>query len=1122
MSTRPARRKGEYTGDDITVLKGLEAVRRRPGMYIGSTGPRGLHHLVYEVVDNAIDEALAERCSRIDVTIHKDNSVSVKDDGAGIPIDPPRGQRRPAVEVVLTELHAGGKFEGKAYQVSGGLHGVGVSVVNALSAQLQVEVAQQGALWAAKFVRGKTTQPLKKMQALKDPSKTGTLVTFWPDPQIFTDTLEFDYDTIGRRLRELSYLVKGVEIRFKDERDGKADTFKATGGIADFVKSLNSGRETLHRVSYFEKTGEGRELEAALQWNAGYNESIHSFANTINTHEGGMHEEGFRKALTNVVNRYARSKGLQKEKEPPLQGEDIREGLTAIISVKLQEPQFEGQTKTKLGNTEMRSFVETAINEKLAEWFEENPTEARRVIGKAQQAAHARVAAKKARDIARKSAFDGAGLPGKLADCASRDPATSEIFIVEGDSAGGCFAGDTRIALASGQSRTIKELAEDWENGIEYFGYGSDKKGDVSLVRLVHPRLTKRSVELVEVILDNGESIKCTPDHEFRLRDGSYRAAEKLQFGDSLMPLKRRLTEESELPGPGYEMVWMNGAQTWHHTHHLADLFNLITGAYARNAGNCRHHVDFDKRNNDPRNIQRRPWRAHQRMHAELAGEMAKRKWADPEYREQKLRQLSESAKRQWTDPDYRDYMTYRARMLRQLPNVNQKISDGFQAWFDSLSHEEYEAYCERTRVQMTEYWANPEARKIQAERTRGHFERNPKARERHRRKALEQWDDPELREWRIQLSRKQWEDPDYRERHSGDVKRWWTEHPEHREKILAARERNWSNPQVREKILAGFAAWREQVPREVRVQRLREGHLLKALSLLSRVLGARDVRHAYDDLRLTTAPTALRFDRLVDEHFGGDEDRATEAARNLNCKVVEVRRLTERADVYDITVQGLHNFALESGIFVHNSAKQARNREFQAILPIRGKILNVEKARLHKMLENKEIGALITGIGTGIGEELDVSKARYHKICLLSDADVDGQHITTLLLTFLFRHMQPLIEAGLIYLTQPPLYKVTVEGKKHYFFSDAERDEFRKQREGKKLPEFERFKGLSEMDAEELWMTTMNPETRVLKRVGMEDAALADEIFTILMGEDVESRRAFITKNAKFATLDV
>ncbi|MCA1840637.1 MAG: DNA topoisomerase (ATP-hydrolyzing) subunit B [Actinomycetota bacterium] len=645
-STAPATKPGvgsakqQYTGADIEVLKGLTHVRKRPGMYIGSTGVRGLHHLVYEVVDNAVDEALAGRCDKIDVTIHRDNSVTVKDNGAGIPIDPPKGEKRPAVEVVLTELNAGGKFGGKGYAVSGGLHGVGVSVVNALSVKLQVEVARDGGLWAATFEKGKTTSGLTKVKSLSDSSKTGTAVTFWPDPDVFTETTEYDYDTVSRRLRELSYLTRGLEIVLKDERDGKTDTFKASGGIADFVKSLSTGRETLNRVIHFEKDGEGREAEVALMWNAGYTESIHSFANTINTHEGGMHEEGLRKSITNVVSRYARTKGLQKDKEPPLQGDDVREGLVAIVSVKLRDPQFEGQTKTKLGNTEMRSFVETAVNEKLAEWFEENPTEARKIVAKAQQASRARVAAKKARDIARKSAFDGGGLPGKLADCSSRDPVVSELFIVEGDSAGG--------------------------------------------------------------------------------------------------------------------------------------------------------------------------------------------------------------------------------------------------------------------------------------------------------------------------------------------------------------------------------------------------------------------------------------------------------------------------------------------------SAKAGRDREFQAILPIRGKILNVEKARLHKILENREVQALITGIGTGIGEEFNIEKARYHKICLLADADVDGQHITTLLLTFLFRHMPALIDAGYVYLTQPPLYKFTMEAKKHYVFSEAEYEQFQKDNPNKKISEPERFKGLGEMDAEELWATTMNPETRILKRVQLDDAALADEIFSMLMGEDVESRRAFITKNANYAVLDV
>src|SRR5438132_9704906 len=356
----PTRRSGltSYTGEDITVLKGLDGVRRRPGMYIGSTGTRGLHHLVVEVVDNSIDEALAGFADRIDVTIHADNSVTVRDNGRGIPVDPPRGQRRSAVEVVMTELHAGGKFEGKGYQISGGLHGVGVSVVNALSSRLHVEVARDGFLYAASFERGRTVSPLQKLGPAKQSFRRGTEVTFQPDPQVFEETTEFDYDTIARRLRELSYLNKGVEIRLKDERTGVSDTFKAAGGIKDFVKALTAGKDSLHRVIHIEKEGDGREVEVAMQWSATFTESIYSFANTINTHEGGMHEEGFKRALTAMLNRYAREKNLVKEKEGPLQGEDIREGLTAIIAVKLREPQFEGQTKTKLGNSDMRSFVE--------------------------------------------------------------------------------------------------------------------------------------------------------------------------------------------------------------------------------------------------------------------------------------------------------------------------------------------------------------------------------------------------------------------------------------------------------------------------------------------------------------------------------------------------------------------------------------------------------------------------------------------------------------------------------------------------------------------------------------------------------------------------------------------
>ena len=635
--------KSSYESTDITILEGLEAVRRRPGMYIGSTGPRGLHHLVYEVVDNSIDEALAGFCDKILVRLLPDGACQVVDNGRGIPVQvvPGDKQRRPGVEVVLTTLHAGGKFDNKSYAVSGGLHGVGVSVVNALSTKLTVEVARDGFTWHQDFARGK---PLGKLRKGKATTKTGAIVTFWPDPEVFTDTVEFKREVLAERLQESAFLTRGVEIALVDERQKPPvkQLFKASGGLSDFVKHLSQGKSPLHqRVIQFEGKRDDSEVDIAMQWNEGYAESLHTFANTINTHEGGMHEEGYKKALTNVINRYARAKALIKDKEENLSGEDVREGLTAIVSVKLREPQFEGQTKTKLGNTDMRSFVETTVNDKLMTWLEEHPGDAKRIVTKGSQAAKARLAARQARDLTRrKGLLESSSLPGKLADCQLTDPDVCEIFIVEGNSAGG--------------------------------------------------------------------------------------------------------------------------------------------------------------------------------------------------------------------------------------------------------------------------------------------------------------------------------------------------------------------------------------------------------------------------------------------------------------------------------------------------SAKEARDRSYQAILPIRGKILNVEKARLHKILENLEIQALISAIGTGIGEEFDLSKARYGKVAILADADVDGAHIRTLLLTFFFRHMRELVDAGHVYVAQPPLYSVKQGGKYVYLLDDAALDAFQKANgNGNKKLDAGRFKGLGEMNPEQLWDTTMNPETRLLKQVTLEDAAAADRMFSILMGEDVESRREFIQQNAKYAFVD-
>ncbi|MEU2668691.1 DNA topoisomerase (ATP-hydrolyzing) subunit B [Streptomyces sp. NPDC007164] len=650
-----------YDASAITVLEGLDAVRKRPGMYIGSTGERGLHHLVYEVVDNSVDEALAGHADTIDVTILADGGVRVIDNGRGIPVGIVPSEKKPAVEVVLTVLHAGGKFGGGGYAVSGGLHGVGVSVVNALSSRVSVEVRTDGYRWTQDYKLGVPTAPLARNEATEE---TGTSVTFWADGDIF-ETTEYSFETLSRRFQEMAFLNKGLTIKLTDERESAKATLGAEvaevaevaeaeqartvmyhyeGGIVDFVKYLNSRKGDVIHQSVIDIEAEDKErllsAEIAMQWNTQYSEGVYSFANTIHTHEGGTHEEGFRAALTTLVNKYAREKKLLREKDDNLTGDDIREGLTAIISVKLGEPQFEGQTKTKLGNTEAKTFVQKVVHEQLTDWFDRNPNEAADIIRKGISAATARVAARKARDLTRrKGLLESASLPGKLSDCQSNDPTKCEIFIVEGDSAGG--------------------------------------------------------------------------------------------------------------------------------------------------------------------------------------------------------------------------------------------------------------------------------------------------------------------------------------------------------------------------------------------------------------------------------------------------------------------------------------------------SAKSGRNPMYQAILPIRGKILNVEKARVDKILQNTEVQALISAFGTGVHEDFDIEKLRYHKIILMADADVDGQHINTLLLTFLFRFMRPLVEAGHVYLSRPPLYKIKWgRDDFEYAYSDRERDalvELGKQN-GKRIKEdsIQRFKGLGEMNAEELRVTTMDIDHRVLGQVTLDDAAQADDLFSVLMGEDVEARRSFIQRNAK------
>ena len=1155
----------EYTADTIRLLEGVEHVRTRPAMYIGDTGPNGLHHLLFEVVDNSIDEVLAGHATEIWVTLNPDKTVTVRDNGRGIPADTNKQTGLSGVELAMTKLNAGGKFGGGGYKVSGGLHGVGLSCVNFLSAWCEAVVEQRGQKFKLRCVQG-----VPKPKGLKDmgPSDShGTTITWLADTEIFGD-YSYKPEIFESRIRNTCYLNREVTIHFHDNLTGAEPvSYHYERGIAELVDHLNENKNDTKNefgpTIYFLKKRDDVQVEIALQYNKSYSETVLSFANNVHTKEGGTHLSGFRTALTRVINQYARKSGALKEKDTNLSGDDVREGLTAVISVRLFKPQFEGQTKAKLGNSEVEGIVNSIMGEGLTQFLEENPAVGKKIIDKALTAQRARDAARKAADlIKRQSSLENSNLPGKLADCTERDPKKCELFLVEGDSAGGCVLNSTLLKLASGDYKTIQELAEDWDKGITHFGYATNEKGDVRIVPLVEPRLTKQNASLVEVELDNGERIRCTPDHPFRLRDGSYRAASELVSGESLMPLKQRWTEKGESLGAGYEMVWMNGKQTWVHTHHLADLYNLHTGVYSYKSGNVRHHKDINKRNNDPHNIVRMDALDHLALHRKMAHLLwqnpeyrakmaatasitAKRLWQDPLYRQKIVRAMREFATRQWQDPahrermsesakaqwrssEYRQFMSNCVKKQRQDDDLNQRLLRGFAAWFSELTSEEYEEYCERMRVLQDTYWADAERRREQSERVRRHFEDHPEAREHHRQMALEQWDDEGLRLWRSVQTENQWKDDAFRQRHIETVRQWREENPKHTDKIVAGFRKAWQDPDKKANILNGLAGWREGTSAEERGQRIRDGHKMKALRLLSAALKEADTRSAYDRLRSEGSPTAPRYDTLLQRHYAGNESEMLQAAANYNCKVAAVHSLEETGDVYDLTVDKYHNFALASGVFVHNSAKQGRDRRYQAILPLRGKIINTSKAALDKTLENNEVRSLITALGIGIkvdsdgddeGEsssKFDMSKLRYDRIIIMTDADVDGDHIRTLLLTFFFSYMQPLIEQGHVYIAQPPLYSIK-SGKdtRLYARSEEERDRMVKELKRKDV-QVGRFKGLGEMNAQELFETTLNIESRSLARVTLEDANAAAEMFSILMSDKVEPRKQFIIKYAR------
>jgi DNA gyrase subunit B len=1066
-----------YSAKNIQVLQGLEAVRKRPAMYIGSTDKAGMHHLFTELLDNAVDEAIAGYCDQIKVILHDDESLSVIDNGRGIPVEIHPQTKVSTLETVMTNLHAGGKFDDGAYKVSGGLHGVGMKCTNALSAWMKTIVYKDGGIYEQEYERGIPKAAVKK---IGDTKLHGTHHKFFPDSEIFGDS-HFDLKEIIKKCRQHAYLTAGLRFTIRDEREGE-DNAKIyelyfEDGIKSYVQYLNIDEKVIgDEPFYINKEEDKVVVEIAIQYNDGMDEDVRCYTNNIINPEGGTHLSGFRTALTSAINSYAQDNELLKGVKGTLNGEDVREGLTAVISVKVPDPQFEGQTKIKLNNPEVKGIVAKVLRDSLTEFFKETPDIAKSVIGKAVLANKAKAAAKAARDaVIRKSALESASLPGKLADCISNDPSECELYIVEGDSAGGCFSGDTQVALVDGRSLSFLDLIEEQKEGKTNYCYTISKQGDIAISEIENIRRTKRNSTVVKVTLDNQEEIVCTPDHKFMLRDGSYRQAKNLSPKDSLMPLYKKLSEKKgRITIEGYEMVFNSSNHRWIFTHLLSDKYNLKKKIYSKNTGVYRHHIDFNKLNNRPDNITRMKKDEHLKFHQDHADKTIHTKEVfaklkelrkTPGFREKMSKTMLEpktrkllgaNAKKQWKNEEYKEYMT-----------------EKFLAFY--FTNEEYQEINEKTLSKaMQDYWSKTENREKQSQRTHKYFANHPDLKEHLSEKAKKQWSNPELLKWRSEKTKTQ-----------------WTE--EFRLKRKKAYNRTYLDKCL--KVLRAIYDYFGEVSEDI----------------------YNKTRKEINDKSL------IKISTICNRFFNGDIARLEDAVEHYNHKIISVEYLQEKLDVFDLEVPHTHNFALASGIFVHNSAKQGRDRHTQAVLPLRGKIINSHKYRVDRVLANNEFKDITTALGVGIGDSLDVSKLRYHKIIIMSDADVDGLHITTLVLTLLYRFFRELIEQGYVYVAQPPLHKVEIGKKKYYFTNDDEKDQFvKKAKAAGKAPVANRFKGLGEMNPAQLWETTMSPDTRVLKRVQIEDAEEAEKTFDMLMGNEVPPRRRFIQKYAKKAILDV
>lgn len=1072
----------KYSADQIQVLEGLEPVRKRPGMYVGSTDLRGLHHLIKEVVDNSIDEALAGFAKDIWVVLHEGDFVTVADDGRGIPVEIHPKVGKSALEVIMTTLHAGGKFGAGGYKVSTGLHGVGVSAVNALSDYMQVVVKREGKEYFQEYAKGKAkakvcevtkTNKLPFSSKFNWPSKTGTQVTFLADKSIFS-TITPEFDRLERQIKQVAYLVAGIFFHIFDERSGETRHFYFQSGLATLIKHLNKNKVLIHpEPILIHKVVDEVDVEVAIQYNDSFAENVESFANVVPTTEGGSHLTGFRIALTRAINDYARKIESLKEKDENLTGEDVKEGLTAVVSIKMDSDkiQFESQTKEKLGNAEIQPIVSQVVKDGLDMFFEENPQDGKAILEKVFLAARARAAARAAKDaVIRKGALEGMTLPGKLADCQNRDASESELYIVEGDSAGGCWAGDTKVALADGRNISFKQLIEEDKQGKQNFCYTMQANGHIGIAPIINPRITKRGTSVIKLTLDTTETLICTPDHLFRLVDGSYIEAVKLTPQHNLAPLYRRLTDQNDkTPLKGYELVFDPKDKKWIYTHVLSDMYNLRNNIYKASKGIHRHHVDCNKLNNNPTNIMRLTKKEHLDFHHSHINKTMRKKDVQlrsittrrtEEFRNKaKLKSLEKqelfrkNAKIQWSNPTYKKYM---ADVYLKFYNSNLDYQKSLK---------------ERLYKNQLEYWSTEENRQKQAERVKNFFKKNPERKQELSKLSKDQWNDQELLKWRSETTKTQW------------------------------------TKEFREKRKAAY----------------NQTYYLHSLKFLKRILEKGGGIEDYEDQRVEKRSTnSLKLDTLTKRFFDGDINKLHETAIHFNHKIIKIEECNEKIDVYDIEVPNTRNFALASGVFVHNSAKQGRDRKFQAILPLRGKILNVERARLDKILEFEEIRALVIALGTGIGDTIDYAKVRYHRIIIMTDADVDGEHIRTLLLTFFFRYLPEVITKGYLYIAQPPLYKIQKGKEINYAYSDTQKAEVLKRVGSDTQTVVSRYKGLGEMNPEQLWETTMNPENRVLKQVTIEDTILADEVFTMLMGDEVPPRKRFIQTHAKQAILDI